>query len=131
MEVDPHHWPLVVEYWEKVEDCALPVPKCTNCDEMFFPPRVVCPYCLSGDVELFDSEGTGKLYSYSVVHVDYHPDWGSKAPYVNALVDLDDGPVVFGNVVDYDSEELEVGRPVEVRFDRPVDEQLMPLFTPI
>ena len=131
MDIDPHHWPLVVEYWERVEDQRLSIPTCTDCGEMFFPPRVVCPYCLSGKLELRDSDGIGTIYSFSVVHTDYHPDWGSETPYVNALIELDNGLVIFTNIVDCEPDALEVGSAVEVTFDRPVDDRLMPLFTPV
>lgn len=125
---DPLHWPIVTEYLERVDAGRLVVPACGDCGETHFPPRVVCPYCLSADVTLRDSDGTGTVYAYSVVHVDYHPTWGSETPYVNALVDLDDGPVVFGNIVDCDPDEVAVGAAVTVTFQE-VDEAMLPVFT--
>lgn len=124
---DPLHWPIVSRYLAKAEAGQLSVPVCTDCGEAHFPPRVVCPYCLSSDVALVESDGDGRVYSFSVVHVDYHPTWGSRTPYVNALVALDDGPVVFGNIVDCDPGEVNVDAAVTVDFER-VDATTLPVF---
>jgi uncharacterized OB-fold protein len=124
---DPLHWPLVTEYFERAEADELTVPVCEDCEATHFPPRAVCPYCLSGSLSLRESAGEGTVYSFSVVHVDYHPTWGTETPYVNALVDLDDGPVVFGNVIDCDPEEVSVGAPVEVAFEE-IEGTVRPVF---
>jgi len=117
------------EYWVRVADGELAVPVCRDCEETFFPPRARCPSCLGGNLELTATGGTGRVYSYTVVHLDYHPDWGGEAPYVNALVSLDDGPVVFANVVNCDPADVDVGTPVEVTFADPVGTGTLPLFT--
>ncbi|WP_411965886.1 Zn-ribbon domain-containing OB-fold protein [Haloferax sp. YSMS24] len=126
---DPLHWPLVTEYLDYAADGRLMVPECRDCEEAHFPPRVVCPYCLSSSVELRESDGHGTLYSFSVVHLEYHPTWGNETPYVNALVSLDDGPTVFANVVDCDPASLSVGDSLTVTFEA-IEEQLLPMFRP-
>ena len=127
---DPLHWPVVVEYLEHAADGRLVVPECRDCGESHFPPRVVCPYCLSSALDLRESAGKGTLYSFSVVHLDYHPTWGERRPYVNALVALDDGPTVFANVVECDPEALSVGDPLTVTFEA-VDGTPLPMFRPV
>ena len=39
---------------------------------------------------------TGKLYSYSIVHRSFP---GIEVPYVSAIVDLDDGTAIKGNLI--------------------------------
>lgn len=126
---DPLHWPIVTSYLDAAADGRLTVPVCADCGETFFPPRAACPHCLSASVDLRESSGEGVVYSYSIVHLEYHPTWGDETPYVNALVDLDDGPVVFANVVDCDPDDVDVGLPVEVRFAS-VDGRPLPVFAP-
>lgn len=127
---DSLHWTLVEDYLDHAADGRLVVPECGDCGETHFPPRVVCPYCLSSSLGLRESAGDGVIYSFSIVHLDYHPTWGTAAPYVNALVDLDDGPVVFANVVDCNPSDLAVGDAVAVTFEA-VDGQTLPMFAPI
>ena len=59
---------------------------------------------------------TGKLYSYSIVHRSFP---GIEVPYVSAIVDLDDGTAIKGNLINIepDPEKIEFDMPVEVVFD--------------
>ena len=58
---------------------------------------------------------TGKLYSYSIVHRSFP---GIETPYVSAIVDLDGGGTVKGNLIDVepDPEKIPFDMPVEVIF---------------
>ena len=59
---------------------------------------------------------TGKLSSYSIVHRSFP---GIEVPYVSAIVDLDDGTAIKGNLIniDPDPDKIEFDMPVEVVFD--------------
>ena len=59
---------------------------------------------------------SGKLYSYSIVHRSFP---GIEVPYVSAIVDLDDGTAIKGNLINIepDPEKIEFDMPVEVVFD--------------
>ena len=59
---------------------------------------------------------TGKLYSYSIVHRSFP---GIEVPYISAIVDLDDGTAIKGNLINIepDPEKLEFDMPVEVVYD--------------
>lgn len=127
---DPRRYPQAEAYLEAANERRLVVPRCLDCGDHFFPPRVVCPYCLGDHVELEESRGTGSLYSYSVVRTDGHPDRGEEAPYPVALVDLDDGPVVFSTVADCDPADLSVGMDLAVEFQALDGNQLYPVFVP-
>ena len=55
---------------------------------------------------------TGKLYSYSIVHRSFP---GIAVPYVSAIVDLDDGTAIKGNLINVDPD------PESIPFDMPVE----------
>ncbi|GAB3506259.1 bifunctional MaoC family dehydratase N-terminal/OB-fold nucleic acid binding domain-containing protein [Amycolatopsis cihanbeyliensis] len=65
--------------------------------------------------------GSGTVYSYVVHHHPRVP--GKKLPFVVALVELDEGVRMLGELVDADPDEVRIGLPVEVTFLR-VDEEL-------
>jgi uncharacterized OB-fold protein len=132
MKLDPHHWPLVLEYFDHVEENKYPIPICEYCAETFFPPRVLCPYCLSDSLSFKTAAGTGEIYSFSVVRTDYHDAWGHSTPYVNALIELSEGQIIFSNVVNCTPEDLTVGTDVKVTFEQSpdVDELKLPFFEP-
>lgn len=120
----------VREYWAAANRREFVVPACPSCEKTFFPPREVCPYCLDDGVVLRESGGVGSVYSFSVVRTDAHPALGSQAPYVVALVALEDGPTLFSRVVDCDPAEVRVGQSVRVAFRELVEGQLYPVFAP-
>ena len=91
---------------------------CRTCDTKYFPPVPLCPKCRR-KTDFVDSQlsGLGKIYSYTIIH---DPPAGFKdlAPYVLALVRLDEGPLVLSQIVEVDSELLKIGMSVQVVFRR-------------
>ena len=88
------------------------------CGKAYFFPRPFCPFCSSKDVEWFTASGRGKLYSY-VINQRAAPGFQNEAPYVIAVVELDEGPRMMTNIVGVEPtpENLPVGLPVEVTSD--------------
>ena len=86
--------------------------KCKYCNSIFLEERSSCGKCFARDcfVEL-KLANTGKLYSYSIVHRSFP---GVDVPYVSAIVDLDGGGTVKGNLVDVDPD------PQNISFDMKV-----------
>jgi uncharacterized protein len=87
--------------------------KCGNCDAVFLGKRSICSKCGARDqisaVKLAD---TGKLYAYSIVHRSYP---GIEVPYISAIVDLDGGGTLKGNLIDVEAD------PEKIAFDMPVN----------
>ena len=91
--------------------------KCSKCDAMFLGERKVCSSCFSrGSLEAVKLNNTGKLYSYSIVFRSFP---GIDVPYISAIVDLDGGGTIKGNLIDVepDPEKIKFDMPVEVIFD--------------
>tara|TARA_B110000003_G_C16352414_1_gene419280 strand:+ start:148 stop:567 length:420 start_codon:yes stop_codon:yes gene_type:complete len=86
--------------------------KCKGCNSIFLEDRSSCGKCFARDcfVEL-KLANTGKLYSYSIVHRSFP---GVDVPYVSAIVDIDGGGTVKGNLVDVDLD------PQNISFDMKV-----------
>ena len=91
--------------------------KCGSCGATFLGERSVCSKCGARDqMSAVTLPTSGKLYSYSIVHRSFP---GIDVPYISAIVDLDDGTAIKGNLIniDPDPEKIEFGMPVEVVFD--------------
>ena len=52
----------------------------------------------------------------------------NEAPYIVALIDLEEGPRIMSNVVTDDVETVRIGDPVRVIFDAVSDEVTLPKF---
>ncbi len=104
------------EFWDGCADGRLLLPRCDECGDTIWYPRLVCPFCGSHSVSYVESSGLGTVYSYTVVRRGSGP-YREETPYVLAMIQLDDGPIMMSNVVGTDPETLEVGLPVKVIFE--------------
>jgi len=90
------------EYYEGLKEGKLLGLKCRKCGEYTAPPKINCLNCASSDLEVVELSGKGTVRTYSVIRVA--PE-GHQAPYVVALVELEEGPWVLGNL-DYTADAL-------------------------
>lgn len=127
----PQATPETAEFWEGARRGELRIQRCRACGQAYFFPRPFCPNCSSKDVEWFTASGRGKLYSYVI---NYRPAYGFDdiAPYVIAVVQLDEGPRMMTNIVGVDPkpENLPIDLPVEVTWEQLDDKITLPLFRP-
>ena len=111
--------PLPVVEYLKIPDDGDPYlegHKCGSCGAIFLGERHVCSKCGARDqMSTVKLANSGKLYSYSIVHRSFP---GIEVPYVSAVVDLDDGVAIKGNLINVepDPEKIQFDMPVEVVF---------------
>ena len=92
--------------------------RCGACREWCHVPRVTCPNCASTDWSWERVRGTGRVYTWTVVHRAMHPAFMGDVPYAVIVVELDEGPRLVSGIVDCPPEELVMEMPVEVVFER-------------
>ena len=86
--------------------------KCGKCGETFLGERTTCAACGAREgMQSIKLADTGKLYNYTIVHRSFP---GVPVPFISAIVDVDGGGTLKGN--------LEGVSPVPdaVKFDMPV-----------
>jgi uncharacterized OB-fold protein len=117
--------PATAGFWQGCAARELRIQRCAQCGLHRHPPGPVCSRCRSFDHSWDVSGGTGRIFSYIVVHHPVHPATDALVPYNVAVVELDDcdGAMVTSNVVGCPNDDLSVGMPVRVVWDR-VDESL-------
>ena len=103
----PRHWRLQNQRYSMVGEV------CNQCGVKLFPPRDVCPECAKPAYEPFTFSGNGHVYSYSTVY-QAPAGYEEFVPYTVALVELEEGPLVTGQLADADQDEIEIGMPVEM-----------------
>jgi uncharacterized OB-fold protein len=88
--------------------------RCTRCNAVFLGQRSACSKCGARDqLEMKRLTNRGTLYTYSIVHRSFP---GIAVPYVSAVVDLEGGGSVKGNLigVEPDPDQIAFGMPVDV-----------------
>jgi uncharacterized OB-fold protein len=134
MEYDkplPHIDTLSKPFWDFARNGKLAVHVCSNCANTHYPGTPVCPNCLSSDQSWQPSSGRGTLQSWCTFHRAYWKGFEADLPFTVGLVKIEEGPLFAFTLVDFDFDELRLGMPVEVIFDRATDEVTLPRFRPL
>ncbi|EHB50339.1 protein of unknown function DUF35 [Mycolicibacterium rhodesiae JS60] len=118
---------LSAPFWAAAAEHRLVAPRCNATGRYFFPPERCVPGTASTDWEYADSAGTGTVYTYTVVYRPVSPDF--EAPYVIAVVDIDEGWTMMTNIVDCGPEDVQVGMRVRVTY-LDIDGGALPVFRP-
>jgi hypothetical protein len=117
-------------YWEALVRHELVVQRCGDCGTRRFPPRAVCPACLSSATQWQRASGHGVVYSFTVVHQNQAPGFREAVPYVLAVVELEEGLRLTTNVVGCAPEDVRVGMPVVIEFDDATPDVTLAKFRP-
>jgi uncharacterized OB-fold protein len=86
--------------------------KCSACGEVFMETRRGCPKCFAvGTLAPVKLSDKGKLYNWTVVYRNFP---GVPVPFVSAIVDLEGGGTLKGNLIEVEPD------PAKLKFDMPV-----------
>ena len=104
----------------------LAVCRCARCDAVLHAPVAYCRSCGAFEVTWTDVTPAGRVYSYSVVTHQVHPDFPT--PYTLLLIELDDLPQVrlvthVAGLVD-----VHIGRAVVADFPAAGDVPALPIW---
>ncbi len=119
---------LTRPFWHAASEGRLLLPRCRACGRHFFRPEVACTHCFATDWQWVEASGRGTLYSYTIVHRAPAP--GFVVPLVLAVVELDEGPVMFSNLVDCRDTDIRIGMALRVRFEQVAHAVHLPRFVP-
>jgi len=103
----------IPRFWRSIKSrYNLMATKCVKCGEIYFPPRRFCVKCRrQGTVEEMKLSGKGEIVTHTTI---YTPPEGfeKQAPYIMAIVKLEEGPMVTTQLVDCEPGGIEIGMPV-------------------
>jgi uncharacterized OB-fold protein len=120
----------ISQFFQNLKKGQLTTTKCKKCAQLLWPPRIVCPNCLSNELEWIDLGIEGELYAFTEVRVGAPLGFVQGIPFCVGLVKI--GGLLISSRIDnakYDQlkigdkvwlkvVELEDGR-VFYRFTRP------------
>ncbi len=99
------------QFYENLRQGRLTTTQCNRCGHKPWPPRTVCPECLSDDLAWVDLPNKGRIYAWSMQ--EHGLPLGFTGPIVFVLVDLEEGTRIFSRLLDVSPEQVQVGDPVE------------------
>ncbi|GIW17333.1 MAG: hypothetical protein KatS3mg064_0490 [Tepidiforma sp.] len=114
-------------FFDGAAEGRLMLMRCADCGTWRLPSRQHCDACLSDRFTWEAASGRGTVRTFGIMHQRYHPAF--QVPYNVTIVELEEGPRLPTNLVDVANEDIRVGMPVEVVFER-YDDVTLPRFRP-
>lgn len=98
----------IAKFFGNLNEKKLTGTRCVKCKTIYCPPRADCPKCMSSHVEWLELSGRGKLLAFTTIYVG--PETFVKyVPYVVAIVELEEGPKIMGQMRDVKQEDIKIG----------------------
>jgi uncharacterized OB-fold protein len=113
-------------FWDGAKEGRLLIQQCRACGTRRHPPRPMCSECNSLEWDAIDASGRGTVYSFVMPRHPSLPFFDDG--YIVALVELEEGTRLVSNVVGVAVDEVSIGMPVRVRFDRFDGDVVLPVF---
>lgn len=108
---------ITQRFWSSCADGRFEFQHCRKCRHRQYPPRLACAKCHGADLDWSEANGYGTIYSFTVVHRAPVDAFKADAPYVIAIVELEEGVRTMMNVRVSDPASVAIGMPVEMFFE--------------
>jgi uncharacterized OB-fold protein len=118
-------------FWDGARDGRLVLKSCLDCGRAHFYPRALCPHCHSDRLDWIEAKGTGEIHTFTIARRGAGKAFEKDAPYVVAVIALDEGPRMLSNVLTDDVEAVRIGQRVRVTFDPAGGDVALPKFRPV
>lgn len=116
-------------FWDAAKQGKLVLQRCRRCGTWQYWPRPVCMRCISRDLEWKEAAGRGAVYSFTITRLPAEGFEGLE-PYVLASVDLPEGTRMMARLLNCPIEQVRIGLPVRVVWEKLTDEISLPQFEP-
>ena len=106
-------------FWAGCAEQLLLIPRCTACGSFQSPPRLLCRNCRGTVFDWHQSQGLGRVYTYTIAHHSASPALRDEVPYVVIVVEFDDcgGARLVSNLVGDGAGTVAIGAPVRLLWD--------------
>ncbi len=118
-------------FYEALRDERLVTNACTQCEQRHWPPRVVCPNCLSDQLDWVALSSQGTIHAFTIQETGVPP--GFPRPLIFAVVSIEELRI-FTRLVETESAQVQRGltvvlSPSAVGPDPEGEERYLPTFT--
>jgi uncharacterized OB-fold protein len=115
-------------FWTAAREGRLVMQQCAACGHIRNPIQALCPVCISAEFTWTELSGRGEVFAKVVYQRAFNPAWAADIPYNLVLVQLDEGPRMYSNVIGTPNDEIRVGDRLRVVFEPANDEISIPRF---
>jgi len=104
----------ISQFFVNLREGRLTTTKCTKCDQLLWPPRVVCSSCLSDELKWVDLGAEGELYAFTEMKVGAPLGFVQDLPFCIGMVRIG-GLLISARIDDAAYEDLKIGENVRLK----------------
>jgi len=119
----------IAQFFKNLKEGRLTTTKCRNCEKKLWAPRIVCPHCLSEDLEWIDLGIEGDLYAFTEIRIGAPLGFTQDIPFCVGLVKIG-GVMLSARIDDAKYEDLKIGEKVRLKIVELEDGRVFYRFTP-
>jgi uncharacterized OB-fold protein len=121
---------LDLPFWRACVDKQFLVHRCEVCQRAYWPASCCIDHG-AAPMRWMPASGRGVVHTFTVYHHAFDRASANRLPYVIAVITLDEGPFFHTDIVECDPDDVEVGMPVEVVYERVDEMWTIPHFRPL
>jgi len=116
-------------FFKNLREGRLTTTKCKRCKKSMWPPRIVCPDCLSDELEWVDLGSEGELYAFTEMRLGAPLGFVEDVPFCIGIVKIG-GLSISARIDDAKYKDLEIGAKVQLKIVELDDGRLFYRFVP-
>ena len=122
--------PADLAFWQGCAEGRFLVHRCEICNRNYWPASRCVEH---GDraMKWVTASGEATLHTYTVMHRSYIPAMKDRVPYIIGVVELSEGPFYHTNIINCDSDALEIGMALKVTMEPHQSGLMLPMFAPL
>jgi len=116
-------------FFKNLREGRLTTTKCKRCEKVLWPPRIVCPDCLSDELEWIDLGLKGELYAFTEMRLGAPLGFVEDVPFCIGIVRIG-GLSISARIDDAKYDDLEIGAKVQLKIVELDDGRVFYRFVP-
>jgi hypothetical protein len=118
-------------FWQAAREHRLVLQRSRRTGKHIFYPREVSPFGVTDELDWVEVSGRGIVHAFTIARRPTAGAWEGDAPYVIAIVALEEGPHMTTNIVGCAPEAVTVGMPVVAVFEDVTADITLVKFAPV
>jgi hypothetical protein len=119
----------ISQFFENLREGRLTTTKCRKCDRLSWPPRIVCPNCLSNEMDWVDLGTEGELYAFTEMRLGAPLGFVQDVPFCIGIVKIGD-LLISARIDNARYEQLKIGAKLRLKIVELEDGRVFYRFKP-
>ncbi|MGD8565410.1 MAG: Zn-ribbon domain-containing OB-fold protein [Candidatus Bathyarchaeota archaeon] len=111
------------QFFKNLKNGHLTTTKCKECSKLLWPPRIVCPNCMSDNLEWVDLGVEGELYAFTVMRAGAPLGFERDVPFCIGMVKIK-GLLLSARIDEAKYEDLAIGDKVKLKIVQLEDDRV-------